>query len=614
MLDTPIDWSNGTFGPCTQPGDPGCGVLATVNFSPDSEEFLLSKESESHGSNVSGIILAMAPAAKVLRLNVFRWDSSQDSVVSYEGDELSALQWVVDNAATYNIVAANMSLGDSVAHSQPCNGDVLFDPIRTLYRDHGVVTVIASGNEARPNATASPACISLAVTVGAQLDTDIADWCGTGQQGVGQIACFSNRSGMVDMTAPGVMVTAGGQTNLSGTSMAAPHVAGAIALLASHLGAPATPVSAHDLSTLLRTYSVPQPFNDQRFDRLRLDQNLAFNTRADFAYFYRDSSENAFSSGPAAYKNSIDVTGVTGTLSGVYLNLELTHSTPENVRVKLTNPDGVSVELALPAGLSHYNGTLGRTHHAGDLAPLAGGTGNGTWSLEISDITGASKGHYLRSSLFLTTECTPQCGALTCGDDSCGGFCDHCVVYDTCFAEGNRDPNNSCGLCKASFSTSSFFGDSGTACDDNNLCTTNDVCSDGVCGGDPTPCPEIECQELITCSASSGQCLYKNLPLGTPCSQGSCYVGECKPIVNNVGGSAGNAGSTTGGSGGDTGAGATGGTSSSGADPASLNDVSPGGGCSCRIGDSMSTSTTRSLPWWFAVALAAARRKRSRKG
>jgi hypothetical protein len=395
--------------------------------------------------------------------------------------------------------------------------------------------------------------------------------------------------------------------------MAAPHIAGAIALLASHLGAPAQPVSAYDLSTWLRTYTVPQPHGDLRFDRLRFDQNLAFSASADFAYFYRDSSENAFASAPASYHDTTEVSAFDGDLSGVYLNLELLHPTPENVRVKLTNPAGVSVELALPAGLSNYNGTLGRTHHAGELAPLAATSPVGSWSLDIQDITGAMKGYFLHASLFFTSTCTPHCDGAACGDDSCGGSCDHCVVSDTCYSEGQRDPNNTCGVCKASESTTSWFGDSDVACDDNNLCTTNDVCKSGTCTGASKACPDVECQKLLVCSASSGDCIYENLPLGTLCSTGSCYSGECKPIFA-TGGAAGSAGAS--GTSGDPGgsAGVGGDAGSGGADSATPDaGLTPGGGCSCRLADRRSDPiSSLGIAALFAGLGALARRRSSR--
>jgi hypothetical protein len=57
------------------------------------------------------------------------------------------------------------------------------------------------------------------------------------------------------------------------------------------------------------------------------------------------------------------------------------------------------------------------------------------------------------------------------------------------------------------------------SCDDGLFCTMNDVCTSGVCSGNPRPCDDgIECTDNI-CNETSDQCENPNLPNGTLCGQ-----------------------------------------------------------------------------------------------
>lgn len=179
-----------------------------------------------HGTHVAGIIAGsdrarsgVAPAAKLLAVQVF--SRAEGRVGATDVDVLAALDWVYAQRANHRIAAVNLSLGGG-AFNEYCDGASPYTAILRLLRQAGIVAVIASGNDSQTSAVASPACVSVALSVGS-----------TDKQG--NTSPFSNSWPKLNFVAPGgdieSSVLAGGFAAKSGTSMAAPHVAGAIALL-----------------------------------------------------------------------------------------------------------------------------------------------------------------------------------------------------------------------------------------------------------------------------------------------------------------------------------------------------------------------------------------------
>jgi len=197
----------------------------------------------SHGTHVAGIAAGtagppgsgVAPGASIIAIQVFskfenqldgfQFCSSSPCVLSYPSDQILALERVYALRNTYDIAAVNMSLGGGKFFT-PCDSD----PIKTIIDNlhaAGIATVISSGNNGWDGAVGAPACISSAVTVGATLnDFDM-------------VADYSNHASMVDLLAPGSSILSStpvlptSYNSWSGTSMAAPHVAGAFAVMKS---------------------------------------------------------------------------------------------------------------------------------------------------------------------------------------------------------------------------------------------------------------------------------------------------------------------------------------------------------------------------------------------
>lgn len=212
VLDTGIDY--------THP-DLKSNVIGGASFVPSESDFL---DENGHGTHVAGTIaangaiLGVAPEAKLLGVKVL--DKSGVGSINNISQGLSwARKWKGKNGERVNVV--NFSLGSSLANS------FFHNEIKKAVHE-GITIVCAAGNEGdgKPDTIeiSYPAYYSETVAVGAiNLETGIAD--------------FSNSNQRIDVVAPGIdtysTFIGGRYVELSGTSMASPHVAGAVALIYS---------------------------------------------------------------------------------------------------------------------------------------------------------------------------------------------------------------------------------------------------------------------------------------------------------------------------------------------------------------------------------------------
>ena len=166
-----------------------------------------------HGSHVAGVVAALnndigvigaGPAADLYAIKVLNRNGS-----GFLSDVIEGIQWAVANG----MQVINMSLGTG-SDIQSFHDAVI------AAKNAGIVVVTAAGNSG--GSVIFPAAYPEAIAVSATDDTDT-------------IASWSSRGPEIDLAAPGVSIYSTykgtGYATLSGTSMAAPHVAGSAALV-----------------------------------------------------------------------------------------------------------------------------------------------------------------------------------------------------------------------------------------------------------------------------------------------------------------------------------------------------------------------------------------------
>ncbi|CAN8097636.1 unnamed protein product [Discula destructiva] len=189
-------------------------------------------DTEGHGTHCAGTIAGttygVAKKATIIAVKVFAGDEGTVA------DVLDGFDWAVNDIISKgreSISVVSMSLGGEFSTA-------FNNAVNSAYSS-GVLSVVAAGNEAQNVANVSPASAANAVTVGATTSSDAF------------ASSYSNFGAAVDILAPGTGITSAwiGSTSavmtITGTSMAAPHVAGIVLYLKALEGltTPASTVS-----------------------------------------------------------------------------------------------------------------------------------------------------------------------------------------------------------------------------------------------------------------------------------------------------------------------------------------------------------------------------------
>lgn len=210
-------------------------------------------DDNAHGTHVAGIAAGngylskgkyagIAPECNIASIKIL-----DDMGKGNSSDVLAGIQWIISNKEKYNIRVANLSIGTLDSGSD----DPLVKAVNAAW-DNGIVVIVAAGNNGPQLSTVtSPGISKKVITVGASDDQklttvwgdSLVNFSGRGPTseciikpdivapGADIISCLSNSCNISDKRKKELKVVDTHYVQMSGTSMSAPIITGAVALM-----------------------------------------------------------------------------------------------------------------------------------------------------------------------------------------------------------------------------------------------------------------------------------------------------------------------------------------------------------------------------------------------
>ncbi|MGW6454631.1 S8 family peptidase [Streptomyces sp. NPDC055078] len=318
----------------------------------------IAQDGNGHGTHVAGTVAGaahgVAKKAKIVGVRVLNNAGSGTTAQVVAG-----IDWVTRNAVKPAV--ANMSLGGGI--------DSALDTAVRNSIASGVTYAVAAGNSNANASGFSPARVAEAITVGSTTSTDAR-------------SSFSNYGSPLDIFAPGTSITSAWHTGdaatntISGTSMAAPHVAGAAALYLAG-NRTATPAQVSTALTTAATSGVVTSPGTGSPNRLLY---VGGGTTPPPGKRFENLTDMAIGDNTTV-ESPITVTGVPGNAPATLsVPVDIKHTYIGDLRIDLVAPDGTVYNLK-----AHGTGGSADNVNTTYSVNASSETAGGTWKLRVDD-------------------------------------------------------------------------------------------------------------------------------------------------------------------------------------------------------------------------------------